>query len=82
DTSVQADADRRRGPVPAVVTEATGSGTVETFTVIYGRTGAPEHGVVILRTEDGGRTLARVPASETTTIARLTDLDASPIGMT
>ncbi|MEW6642725.1 MAG: acetyl-CoA acetyltransferase [Pseudomonadota bacterium] len=79
--SAQDEADRRRGPVPAVVTEATGTGTVETFTVIYDRTGAPEHGVVILRTESGARTLARVPASATATIARLTDLDRSPIGL-
>ena len=55
---------------------------METFTVIYDRTGAPEHGVVILRTKDGARTLARVPASNTSTIARLTDLDRSPIGLT
>jgi acetyl-CoA C-acetyltransferase len=82
DASVQAEADRRRGPVPAVVTEASGTGTVETFTVIYDRQGAPEHGVVILRTADGARTLARVPASEGATIAQLISLDRSPIGLT
>src|ERR1700710_243361 len=35
DTSVQAEADRRRGDVPEFVTEASGQGTVESFTVIY-----------------------------------------------
>src|SRR3954462_6051329 len=34
DASVQAEADRRRGEVPQFVTEASGSGTVESFTVI------------------------------------------------
>ncbi|WP_315832145.1 acetyl-CoA acetyltransferase [Bradyrhizobium prioriisuperbiae] len=81
DASVQATADRRRGPVPAVVTEASGTGTVETFTVIYQRTGEVQHGVVILRTADGSRTLARVCADDTRTLARLTDLDRSPIGL-
>ena len=50
DTSVQAEADRHRGAVPEFVTEANGKGTVESFTVIYGRNGDVEHGVVMLRT--------------------------------
>src|SRR6202051_2671817 len=39
DTSVQAEADSHRGAVPAFVTEATGKGKVESFTVLYGRGG-------------------------------------------
>ena len=50
DTSVQAEADRHRGKVPEFVTEASGKGKVESFTVIYGRNGEVEHGVVMLRT--------------------------------
>ena len=50
DTSVQAEADRHRGAVPDFVTEANGKGAVESFTVIYGRGGEVEHGVVMLRT--------------------------------
>src|SRR4051812_5042142 len=61
DSSVQAEADRRRGEVPEFVTEAAGQGKVETFTVIYSPRGEPEHGVVMLRTSDNKRTLARVP---------------------
>src|SRR5437588_1599244 len=45
DTSVQAEADRHRGAVPEFVTEVSGKGTVESFTVIYGRNGNIEHGV-------------------------------------
>src|SRR5438477_11961811 len=44
DTSVQAAADRHRGAVPEFVTEANGKGSVESFTVIYGRKGEAEHG--------------------------------------
>src|SRR6195952_3407294 len=64
DTSVQAEADRHRGAVPEFVTEAGGKGRVESFTVIYGRNGAVEHGVVMLRTKADARALARVPARD------------------
>lgn len=80
--SVQAEADRNRGPVPTYVTEASGVGTVESFTVIYGRSGAAEHGVVILRTAANERALARVPAADTGTLAFLMDQDRSPVGTT
>ncbi len=62
DTSVQAEADRRKGAVPEFVTEASGKGKVESFTVLYGRGGEVEHGVVMLRTAADARALARVPA--------------------
>ena len=61
DTSVQAEADRHRGAVPDFVTEASGKGSVESFTVLYGRNNEIEHGVVMLRTPDNARALARVP---------------------
>src|SRR3981189_197497 len=64
DTSVQAEADRHRGAVPDFVTEASGKGKVESFTVIYRNNGEVEHGVVMLRTSDDRRTLGRVPASD------------------
>src|SRR5260370_993524 len=80
DTSVQAEADRRRGEVPEFVTEASGQGTVESFTVIYGRNGDVEHGVVMLRTTENARALARVPARDGATLAHLTDMDRTPVG--
>src|SRR3954451_3627246 len=80
ETSVQAEADRRRGEVPEFVTEAGGQGEVETFTVIYGRNGDAEHGVVMLRTPDNKRTLARVPAGDTATLAHLTNMERTPVG--
>jgi acetyl-CoA C-acetyltransferase len=79
-TSVQAEADRQRGAVPQFVTEAGGRGSVESFTVIYGRGGEVEHGVVMLRTSDDARALARVPARDGATLAHLLDLDRTPVG--
>ena len=80
DTSVQADADRRRQPAPRFVTGAAGKGAIESFTVIYGRGGDVEHGVVILRTADNARALARVPARDGATLAHLTSMDRTPVG--
>jgi acetyl-CoA C-acetyltransferase len=82
DISVQADADRSRKPAPVYVTEASGNGTVESFTVIYGRSGMAEHGVVILRTADNARALARVPAHDGMTLAHLLNMDRTPVGST
>jgi acetyl-CoA C-acetyltransferase len=80
DTSVQAEADRRKGAVPAFVTEAGGKGKVESFTVIYGGKGDVEHGVVMMRTANGARTLGRVPASDEKTLAHLRNMDRTPVG--
>jgi acetyl-CoA C-acetyltransferase len=79
-TSVQPKADHSRGPAPAFVTEATGTATVESFTALYGRDNAIEHGVVMLRTSDNARTLARVPAHDRQTLAHLLNMDRSPVG--
>jgi acetyl-CoA C-acetyltransferase len=80
DTSVQAEADRHRREVPEFVTEARGKGAVESFTVIYGRNGEIEHGVVMLRTSGNARALARVPARDGATLAHLLDMDRTPVG--
>jgi acetyl-CoA C-acetyltransferase len=79
--SVQEIADRARKPAPRYDEQPSGSGTVESFTVIYDRDGSARHGVVILRTDTNDRTLARVPADDKTTLKRLLDLDRTPIGI-
>jgi acetyl-CoA C-acetyltransferase len=79
-TSVQAVADRNKGAVPDFVDQASGKGKVESFTALYGRNGEVEHGVVMLRTEGGARTLARVPALDAATLADLTNMDRTPVG--
>ena len=80
ETSVQAEADRNKGAVPEFVAEAGGKGKVEAFTVIYRGKGEVEHGVVMLRTEDGKRTLGRIPASDEATLAHLRNMDHTPVG--
>jgi acetyl-CoA C-acetyltransferase len=79
--SVQGNADGRRGPVPPFTESAQGRASLETFTIIYERDGTVKHGVVVLRTDDGSRTLARVPRDDVRTLARLTDLERTPIGI-
>jgi acetyl-CoA C-acetyltransferase len=80
DTSVQAISDAHKRAVPEFVTESAGKGAVESFTVIYRPNGAIEHGVVMLRTEQDARTLARVPATDSATISYLLNPDRTPVG--
>lgn len=80
DYGVQAEADARRGPVPAFVEAASGTASIETHTVLHDRDGSPHHGVVILRTAAGARALARVPGTDAATIALLRRPDRTPIG--
>lgn len=80
DTTAQGEADRNRRAVPEFVTEASGKGKVESFTVLYGRGGDAEHGVVMLRTADARRTLARIPAGDHATLAHLLDMNRTPVG--
>ena len=77
---MQAEADRSKGAVPEFVTEASGKGKVESFTVLYGRGGEVEHGVVMLRTAADARALARVPANDSATLAHLLNMEKTPVG--
>ncbi|MBI3784329.1 MAG: acetyl-CoA acetyltransferase [Deltaproteobacteria bacterium] len=47
-----------QGPRAAVVEEANGRGTVETYTVLHDREGAPMRGIIVGRLDDGRRFLA------------------------
>src|SRR5205809_3464614 len=80
ETSVQAEADRNRRKVPDFVTEASGKGRVEAFTVIYKGKGEVEHGVVMMRTEGDQRALARIPANDEKTLKSLLNMDQTPVG--
>lgn len=81
DYSVQRSADARRGAVPEFTSVYQGPANVETHTVVYDREGRPQFGVVIGRTPPGERLMARVDATDTATLATLTDLDRSPVGI-
>ena len=50
DFDYQAEAEAKRGAVPALVEDYTGAATIETYTIFYGRDGAPRAGVVVART--------------------------------
>lgn len=82
DYSVQGIADAARGPVPPTIEPAPGPATLEAATIFYARDGTVDHGVVVLRVPDGGRTVAAVAADDTTTLAAITDPDRFPIGRT
>lgn len=82
DYSVQSEADRRRGPVPALDLAYRGPAEIETFTVLFDREGSPAHGVVILRSPSGARTMARVDRADGASIHALMGMDKSPVGLT
>ncbi|GMM92466.1 acetyl-CoA acetyltransferase [Qipengyuania sp. MTN3-11] len=76
----QGEADALRGPVPVVEETYAGPATIETYTVHYGRDGAPRSGTVVASTPAGARTLAVVPAANKTAIKRLESGDREAIG--
>ena len=79
-SSVQQIADSHRRDVPPIDIEPGGEGLLEAFTVIYQRSGEISHGVVMVRTHSGARTLARVGVEDGWTLGALTDAELSPIG--
>jgi len=64
DFDYQADADAIRDPVPSIDESYVGPATIETYTVFHARDGEPSGGVIVARTEQGHRTLARVTAED------------------
>ena len=76
----QAEADAAREAVPELDKDYVGAGTVETYTVFYGRDGSPKGGVVVARTTDGERTLAHVDVTDEEMVVFLTDGKAEPVG--
>nr|WP_306664125.1 hypothetical protein [Erythrobacter sp. SN021] len=80
DFDYQAEADRGRREIPSLDEHYSGPATVETYTVHYDRGGVPRSGVVIARTPEGARTLARTSADDVETIAFFTDGKAEPVG--
>ena len=79
DFDVQSKANAVREPIPPLAEDYVGPATVETYTVFYDRAGAAGSGVVVARTPDGSRTLARV-GEDQAAIAALTDGKVEPVG--
>lgn len=80
DFDYQAEAEAKRGPVPDLVEDYAGPATIESYTVFYGRDGAPRAGVVVARTPEGRRTLAHVDVGDAAMLAFLTDGAKEPVG--
>ena len=76
----QAEADAARETVPALDKDYVGTGTIETYTVFYGRDGSPKGGVVVARTPNGDRTLAHVDVTDDAMVTFLTNGIAEPVG--
>lgn len=62
--AVQDKADAIRGLSPCLLEEYEGPASIEAYTVQYSKAGEPIQGIVVLRTPDGERTMARVPPED------------------
>ena len=80
DYHVQAEADGLRGPIPPAGDDYEGPAVLETYTVFFGRDGAPTHGVVIARAADGARLLSRIDGDDEESITFLTNGAVEPVG--
>lgn len=80
DYSAQALADAARDPVPALQDDYRGPALVETHTVLYERDGAVRHGIVIARTPQNTRLMARVAPEDHASMLRLQALQQSAVG--
>ena len=76
---LQVQAESAMEPVPPLVEAYEGEASLETFTIVYDRQGAPLSAPVILRTQDGKRTVA-LGSLVTGTVNRLADRSQDPIG--
>lgn len=79
--SVQAQADAARGPAPEWLDQYSGPAQVETFTVLFERNGAVAQGVVVLRTQQSQRLVAKVERSDTASLSCLMSPQVSPVGV-
>ncbi|MEO1041797.1 MAG: acetyl-CoA acetyltransferase [Pseudomonadota bacterium] len=78
--SAQDVANRERKPAPTVADSYTGSAQVETYTAFYDRQGDPTSGLVIARTPQGERVVARTADGDHGSLELLTDFNESAVG--
>lgn len=76
----QADADAAREPIPPLRDDYEGEVTVESYTVVYDRAGAPAFGVVLARSPKGTRVAAKVAREDVRSIGVLTGSEMEPVG--
>jgi acetyl-CoA C-acetyltransferase len=80
DYDFNAEADKARGTIPPLGDDYQGEVSLESYTVVYDRSGEPAFGIVMARSPDGGRVAAKVDKEDARTIAFLTDGRAEPVG--
>lgn len=78
--SVQESADALRGPVPPLLENYQGPVVIETYTIRYGRDGGPIEGVIVGRTADGGRVMARVMPDDESSMSLLQSTTQTAVG--
>jgi|SRR5690554_3272561 len=66
--------------VPQLLAQYEGPSILETFTLKYDRDGQPAYAVVVARTPDNHRHLARVETDDPSTLAFLIDPEQEPVG--
>lgn len=80
DFDYQAEAEEKRGHVPPLNKDYRGPATIESYTIFYGRDGAPRAGVVVARTPADERSLAHVDITDAAMLDFLTSASANPVG--
>jgi acetyl-CoA C-acetyltransferase len=76
----QAEADAARDAIPPMNDDYEGTAPVETYTVIYNRSGEPDFGVVMSRAPNGSRVVSKVDPKDAEAIAFLTNGKVEPVG--
>ena len=70
-TATQEKADAAREPIAPLDAAYTGPAVIESYTMMYSRSGEPTHGIIIAKTPEGARSLASLPAADADGIAAL-----------
>ncbi len=80
DYSVQSAANRARGYVPPIAEDYSGLASIETYSVPYGRDGAPAFATILGTTPTGHRVIAHVPRDSQAVLDHLLDKSREPVG--
>ncbi|MFU2325028.1 hypothetical protein [Pseudomonas sp. NFX98] len=78
---VQATADAAAGPQPHLLETYSGEATIESFTVLYDRSGIPSQAPIVARTPNGDRVVASVPGGDHAVLQLLVGGGRDPIGL-
>ncbi len=80
DFHFDSEAERRREPAPAFDEEYVGPGSIEAYSVPYGRDGRPSFGTIVARALDGRRFVCRVSQGDQAGLSLLVSGEVEPVG--